>query len=225
MTVIVVMQESISNLTKQLAEVKGQGDLPGAPKMGGKDLKDPGEFGGTDFKPWSEDFISHLRRRDRRWAPLLTGILKRSKSPLKEIDGPALMIEAGIPNDDVLQVFQEQLYEYLKNFTCKEPRTHVMAHGPDNAFEAWRYLCDQGAPRQERDLRDERRKLWHPAEVKEANLMAKVEEWERELAAYCRIRPDDLMSEADKVMAVEDMCQPHLQNTHGHAGSPRTNQN
>ena len=57
------------------------------------------------------------------------------------------MAEADIKNDQVVTVFQEQLYEYLKNLTCKEPLTHVNAHGPDSAFEAWRYLCDQGAPR------------------------------------------------------------------------------
>ena len=78
------------------------------------------------------------------------------------------MSESDIGNQAVLNIFQEQLYEYLKRFT-REPLSHINAHGPDGAFEAWRYLCDQGVPRQERDLRDERRRLWHPGEIKEAN--------------------------------------------------------
>ena len=213
LSTITAMQQSINALTQQLSYYKDKSghEIPGAPRMGDKDLKEPSEYGGTDFKTWSEDFIAHLRRRDRRWAPLLKGIQVRSKTPLKDIDGPALMAEAEIANDKVLKVFAEQLYEYLRNFTCREPLTHVNAHGPDNAFEAWRYLCDQGAPRQDRDMRDERRKLWHPHEIKELNLMSGIEEWERKLAAYNRIKPDDTMSGADKIMALEDMCPVHLQ--------------
>ena len=141
------MQETINKMQRQIDDAS-QINIPGAPKMGGKDLKDPEEYGGTGFKEWSENFISYLRRRDRRWTPLLKGIQERSKSPLSEMDGPALMKEADVPSLQVLKVFAEQLHEYLKTFTCKEPLTHVLAMGVDNAFEAWRHMCDQGAPRQ-----------------------------------------------------------------------------
>ena len=210
LSTITAMQETITKMQRQLDEATHV-NIPGAPKMGGKDLKDPEEFGGTGFKEWSENFISYLRRRDRRWAPLLKGIQERSKVPLDKMDGPILMKEADIPSLQVQKVFAEQLYEYLKNFTCKEPLTHVLALGAEGSFEAWRHMCDQGAPRQERDLRDERRRLWHPLELKEANLMAGIEEWERKLAAYSRIRRDDIMGEEGKVMALEDLCPQHLQ--------------
>ena len=82
-------------------------------------------FNGANFADWSENFIAHIRLRDRRWEPLLTGVKERSKQPLSDIDGPDLMSEAGITDNTVLQIFQQQLYEYLKRFTSGDPATYV----------------------------------------------------------------------------------------------------
>ena len=63
---VAVMQESINQLTKQL-NVSKRYELPGAPKMDLKDQKDPTVYSGQHFTTWSEDFITHLAMRDRRW--------------------------------------------------------------------------------------------------------------------------------------------------------------
>ena len=210
MATVAAMQESINTLTKQLMETKKY-EVAGAPRMDHKDLKDPSEFNGNHFVSWSEDFITHVRLRDRRWEPLLKGIKERSKSPLSEMDGAALMAEADIASNEILQVFQQQLYVYLKKFTSGEPASYVLAGGPEGAFEAWRRMCDQGASRRDRSMRDERRSIWHPEPLKESQLLAGIEAWENRLAKYLKVKREDAMSTADKLMALEDMCPLHLQ--------------
>ena len=52
---IAVMQQSINALTQQLnvhKESKNH-EVPGAPKIGEKDVKEPAEYSGTEFKNWS----------------------------------------------------------------------------------------------------------------------------------------------------------------------------
>jgi hypothetical protein len=210
MNTVAKMQESINALTLKLMK-QDKFDIPGAPRMEKTDIQDTTPFNGAGFTDWSENFIAHLRLRDSRWEPLLKGIKERSKQPVSEMDGDALMAEASIKDNAVLQIFQQQLYEYLKRFTAGEPSTYVQAGGPEGAFEAWRRLCDQGASRRDRSMRGERRNIWHPAPVKDASLLAGIESWEKKLAAYLRVRRDDSMSVADKLMALEDMCAPHLQ--------------
>ena len=70
MQVVASMQESINNLTRQVNDNKRY-EIAGAPRMDLKDQKDPAEFNGQHFAAWSEDFVTHLRIRDRRWEPLL----------------------------------------------------------------------------------------------------------------------------------------------------------
>ena len=177
------MQESITTLTRQLTESKRH-DLPGAPKMDLKDQKDPTAFSGQNFTSWSEDFITHLTMRDRRWQALLKCIKERSKAPVSEMDGPKLMEEASISSQEILQTFQAQLYVYLKRFTAGEPLSFVLANGQEGAFEAWRRMCDRGASRRDRSMRDERRAIWHPEPIKEGQLIAGIEAWENRLARY-----------------------------------------
>ena len=107
-----------------------------------KDQKDPSAYSGQHFTTWSEDFITHLTMRDRRWEPLLKGIQKRSQKPVSEMDGPTLMKEASISSNEILQTFQSQLYVYLKRFTGGDPLSYVLANGQESAFEAWRRICD-----------------------------------------------------------------------------------
>ena len=213
MNTVASMQESINALTLRLMkqDAKDLYDIPGAPRMEKTDVQEPGAYNGSGFSEWSETFIAHLRLRDRRWDPLLKGIKERSKQPLSDMDGTALMGEANIKDNSVLQVFQQQLYEYLKKYTAGEPLTYAQAGGPEGAFEAWRRLCDQGASRRDRSMRDERRGIWHPSAVKDSALLAAIEAWEKKLAEYLRVRKEDSMSVPDKLMALEDMCSPHLQ--------------
>ena len=127
MQTVAQMQESITNLTRQLT-AKKRHDLPGTPKMDLKDQKDPTAFSGQNSTSWSEDFVTHLTMRDRRWQALLKGIKERSKAPVSEMDGPKLMEEANISSNEILQTFQAQLYVYLKRFTTGEPLSFVLAN-------------------------------------------------------------------------------------------------
>ena len=138
MNTVAAMQESINALTLKLMkqDAKDKFDIPGAPRMEKTDIQEPAAFNGSGFTDWSENFIAHLRLRDRRWEPLLKGIKERSKQPLSDMDGAALMTEADIKDNGVLQIFQQQLYEYLKRYTAGEPSTYVQAGGPEGAFEA-----------------------------------------------------------------------------------------
>ena len=67
------MQESINALTIKLMDQKKH-DVPGAPRMEKTDITDPVAYNGSGFTDWSENFIAHVRLRDRRWEPLLKGI-------------------------------------------------------------------------------------------------------------------------------------------------------
>ena len=173
---VAAMQESIAQLTRKLTESK-RFEVAGAPRMDIKDQKDPSSFNGQHFTSWSEEFITYLTMRDRRWEPLLSGIKEKSTTPLNELDGPDLMSKADISSNDILQIFQSQLYVYLKQFTSGEPLSYVLANGKDGAFEAWRRMCDHGTSRRDRSMRDERRAIWHPDPIKEAQLIAGIEAW------------------------------------------------
>ena len=104
------MQESINSLTIKLMDQKKH-EVPGAPRMEKTDITDPVAYSGNGFTDWSENFIAHVRLRDRRWEPLPKGIKERSKSPLSDMDGNALMAEAEISDNKFLEIFQQQLYE------------------------------------------------------------------------------------------------------------------
>ena len=207
---VAAMQESIAQLTRQLNETR-KFEVAGAPKMDLKDQKDPSTFAGQHFNSWSEEFVTHLTMRDRRWETLLSYIKEKSTTPLDELDGPALMKKADITSDNILQIFQAQLYVYLKRFTSGEPLSYVLANGKDGAFEAWRRMCDQGASRRDRSMRDERRAIWHPEGIKESQLIAGIEAWENRLAQYLKVKSDDSMTVTDKLMALEDMCPVPIQ--------------
>ena len=72
-------------------------------------------------------------------------------------------------------------------------------------------MCDQGASRRDRSMRDERRAIWHPDPIKEGQLIAGIDAWENRLARYLQVKREDAMSVTDRLMALEDRCPVHIQ--------------
>ena len=86
----------------------------------------------------------------------------------------------------------------------------VMAGGSMNAMEAFRQLCDEGFSARDRNLREEYRKVSHPKQATYETLKRAILDWENDLAQY-ELASGKVMTEADKIMCLEDICPDGLQ--------------
>ena len=202
------MQKSLIQLTERL-DKKEKPDEP--PKIDSKDIQKPDKFNGQKWDLWSEEFTGFLRRRDKRWASLLKAVQIRSKAPLNDQDYIEIQDDLGFTCKELFFAFQQQLYEYLKTYTSGDILAMVLANGVSKSLESWRRMTDQGRSSRKRPLRDERRALYHPKQSSLDNLTDAINAWEKKLAEYNRERSDDVMSDEDKIMCLEDMCPEVLQ--------------
>ena len=111
---------------------------------------------------------------------------------------------------DLIARFKAQLYEYLETYTEGLTHSMVMAGGSMNAMEAFRQLCDEGFSARDRNLRKEYRKVSHPKQATYETLKRAILDWENELAQY-ELASGKVMTEADKIMCLEDICPDGLQ--------------
>ncbi len=213
---MIQMQESL----KQLAQRLDKSEDKEVPKIDHKDVQKPDKYNGQKWDFWSEEFKGFLRRHDKRWAALLDAIQAKSKAPLSEDDYQKIQNEMKITDGEVFFAFQQQLYEYLKSYTSGEVLAMVLANGATRSLETWRRMTDQGRSSRDRPLRDERRALYHPKQVSLDGLIEAISNWEKKLAEYNKERTNDVMSDDDKIMCLEDMCpeviQRHLTELYDH---------
>ena len=218
MAKISTLQGTIAAMTVQMSSLqKGRDvkDKDGAPEMHIKDVEKPSKFHGDKWLTWEDEFTTFLTRRDRRWKEVLTAIKAKSDKPLSPDGLDALRMDPTITTymakKEVFEAFKDQLYEYLKAFTSGDIHTMVLSNGVENSMESWRRLCDQGRSRRIRPLRDERRALFHPKQASTDTVIKAIAEWEKRLAEYISVVPGDKMTEADKIMCLEDICPEVLQ--------------
>ena len=166
------MQRTIDALTQQLANQQGGGGKDKAntesdemPVMHYKDVDKPNKFSGQNWSTWSIDFVNFLGRKNAKWKTILQTIQNVSQKPFDDKGYEHLKSATKIDKDEVLNVYKEQLYEYLKSYTGGDVHTVVISNNPENAFESWRRMCDQGSSIRERPLRDERRAIFHPKQA------------------------------------------------------------
>ena len=151
-----------------------------------------------------------LSRRDARWGTLLETIRQRSTNPYTEEDVKEIFVLIGVRSVDLMARFKAQLYEYLETYTEGLTHSMVMAGGSMNAMEAFRQLCDEGFSARDRNLRKEYRKVSHPKQATYETLKRAILDWENELAQY-ELASGKVMTEADKIMCLEDICPDGLQ--------------
>ena len=223
---MLAMQQSLAQLAERLEKTEGKKE--DAPKIDHKDIQKPDKYSGQKWDLWSEEFKGFLRRRDRRWATLLDEVQAKSKAPLNEQDYIFIQFKMNITDDEVYFAFQQQLYEYLKTYTTGEPLAMVLANGVTRSLETWRRLADQGRSARDRPMRDERRALYHPKQANLEGVVEAISAWEKKLAEYNRVKKDDVMTDEDKIMCIEDMCpevlQRHLSEQHAHGRISTYNQ-
>ena len=213
------MQRTIDALTAQLGTMQsGSGgkanhgkDSEDMPVMHHKDVDKPSKFSGQNLSTWSIDFMNFLGRKNAKWKTILQTIQNVSQKPFDDKGYEHLKSATKIDEDEVLNVYKEQLYEYLKSYTGGDVHTVVISNNPENAFESWRRMCDQGNSIRERPLRDERRAIFHPKQASAEGLVKAIAEWEKRLHAYVLQRPLDVLSPEDKIMCLEDICPEPIQ--------------
>ena len=169
------------------------------------------KFNGNHWNTWHADFINFLNRKNHRWKRILQSISNNSKKPLDGMAYEKIKSDSEIVREEVLEVYKDQLYEYLKAFTSGDTNTLVISNGQANSFETWRRMCDQGKSIRERPLRDERCALFHPKQSTAENLIKAIAEWEKRYADYILQKPEDSMSPEDKIMCLEDLCPEQIQ--------------
>ena len=217
--VMAAMQRTIDALTVQLEAMQsksgGKGghnkEFEDVPIMHHKDVDKPSKFSGQNWSTWSLDFMNFLGRKNGKWKTILQTIQNVSQKPFDDKAYEHLKAATKIDNDELLKVYKEQLYEYLKSYTGGDVHTVVISNNPENAFESWRRICDQGNSIRERPLRDERRAIFHPKQASAEGLVKAIAEWEKRLHAYVLQRPLDVLSPEDKIMCLEDLCPEPIQ--------------
>ena len=130
---MVTMQETISNLTAQLEALKKPLEKDKEiPIMHHKDIEKPMKFNGNHWNTWHADFINFLNRKNHRWKRILQSILNNSKKPLDGMAYEKIKSDSEIVREEVLEVYKDQLYEYLKAFTSGDTNTLVISNGQAN---------------------------------------------------------------------------------------------
>ena len=210
------MQQTIDMLKEQLTDLKAEKGKDKEkndemPTMHHKDVEKPSKFSGKDWASWNMDFMTFLSHKNPRWKKILLKIQSISHKPLDSTIDAIIKQEAQITKDEVLEAYKFQLYEYLKSYTTGDANTLVIANNPENSFESWRRMCDQGNSIRDRPLRDERRTIFHPKQATADGLIKAIADWEKRLNAYVTQRPNDTLGPEDKIMCLEDMCPEPVQ--------------
>ena len=181
------------------------------PYMNSKDVDKPVKYNGDKWSTWEGDFKNFLARRDHRWKDILTAIQGKSDKPLTPEVMEEIRSRTGMDKSNVHEAFRDQLYEYLKSYTTGDTHTNIIADGPAKAFESWHRLCDQGRCIRTRPLRDEKRALYHPRQATADTLIKTIADWEKRLANYVEVVPEEKMKDSEKIMCLEDMCPEPIQ--------------
>ncbi len=223
MTQVQALQTTIEGMRVQMQMFKSNGDGKGGDKRGGesseddipymnnKDIEKPAKYGGDKWGTWESDFKSFLTHRDRRWKDVLDNIKAKSKEPLNPTTIQSIRKDSGLLNPKVFEAFTQQLFEYLKSYTSGDVNTLIVANGPENSFESWRRICDQGRSIRNRPLRDEKRALYHPKQATSETLVKAIADWEKRLNQFVLASPEEGMDDPEKIMCLEDMCPEHIQ--------------
>ena len=198
---IAALQVQLNLVTQQMELMKTatvkEHDMP---TMHIKDVDKPSKYSGGDkWSLWESEFTTFLARRDRRWKAILLTIKIHSDKPINHDQLKKIRNDENakgyLAKDDVYEAFVEHLYEYLKTYTAGDINSMILANGVDKSFESWRRLCDQGRSRRVRPMRDERRALYHPRQATTDGLVKAIADWEKKLAEYISVKPEDAMGD------------------------------
>ena len=176
-----------------------------------KDVGKPTKYNGVtmNWRGWITKFRRFLVRRDRRWGLLLDAIRERSVDPLTPAIETEIFQSLAISKQAGVK-FQEQLYDYLEEYTEGLVHSNLVNSGHMGAMENFRQLCEEGFSYRDRNLRREYKKIIHPKQSTFDNLRRDIAAWESELAQY-QLASGTEMSLKDKLMCLEDLCPEELQ--------------
>ncbi len=234
--IVEALQKKLEDLEDELAvarqELKDQKEAPGSvyAKGGGhsaspfkgsleekppdsidkKDIEKPSKY---DLKPekwnvWLIKFKSFLARRDPRWKDILELVQKEGSNIVNKDKEQEIFEKSKAGN--YVEEFKNQLYEYLDSYTTGLANSLILAGKQDGILEAWRQLCENGRSTRRRNLRIEKRKVFHPKQATMDTLRKSILEWEVELAAY-ETAAEETMSPENRLMCLEDLCPDELQ--------------
>ena len=114
---------------------------------------------------------------------LLDAIRERSVDPLTPAIEAEIFRSVAISKQAGVK-FQEQLYEYMEEYTEGLVHSNIVNGGHMGAMEVFRQLCEEGFSYRVRNLRREYKKIIHPKQSTFENLRRDVAAWEPELAQY-----------------------------------------
>ena len=175
-----------------------------------KDVEKPPKY---DLRPekwytWHSKFKAFLVRRDSRWR----SILKMTQAEGYKVINKDKEIEIFRESKALTfkDLFKEQLFEYLESCTTGMAYSMVLAGKENGVLETWRQFCENGKSSRERNVRMDKRRVYHPKQVSLDGVRKAILEWETDLAQY-ESATHDFMPEDNKLMCLEDICPDELQ--------------
>jgi len=179
-----------------------------------KDVDKPGKYGGNadHWLKWSKAFKKFLERQDTRWPAILDAVAERPCAPLQRgnpfiaADDASLQHDASLGNGSQLDLFKEQLNEYLENYTSGSAKAMVEACGDLKAFDPWRQLADKGHSLREAHVHVLRRKAYFPKACTSAkDIENHLNSWGADLELFLNAAGEKLLI-GNRLMLVVDLC-------------------
>ncbi len=221
------VKEEMKRLTKENTDLKDTNKTTDNVNLGNnlkplldidrKDVEKPPKFKGDplQWRAWTLKFKAFLARRDARWPKLIDAIQKNSQKPMDTTVKKVIFKAVNIDTDtdggaDLSEKFNDQLYEYLENFTDGATLTMIQAAGIEEVLETFRVMCDEGHSKRDRHLTKEYRLVSNPKQASFDTLRQAIAAWEKDLAEYetaCGQKMDD----RTRLLCLEDICPDLLQ--------------
>ena len=180
--------------------------------MDRKIVEKPQKYNGDikNFITWQGKMKNYLNTQDFRWKAILDSIEEFGSTALKVDD----YIKIARKNDivDHLEIFSQQLFMYLDNFTESTANLNIITNGEEKSFETWRKLSDLGRSRRPEHLLKLHSEILHPAQnLPVKNLEVAIQTWEANVLYFETIDPNSQkVDEREKRVILRSMCPKDL---------------
>ncbi len=172
-----------------------------------KNVDKPERFDGNidTWLKWAKSFKRFLKRQDEHWVPLLNAIEEQKGRPVTDADETEIAKKAKIEKKEV-DVFKEQLNEYLETYTKGTAKVLIEACGETRSWDAWRQLADKGHSLRKHHQHGLRRKAYFPKVIPSLRDVEKgIATWEQEVDLFTAATEETFPEENRKMLLI-DMC-------------------
>ena len=171
-----------------------------------KNVDKPEKYNGDldGWLKWSKVFKKFLKRQDERWVDLLEAVENLKGRPVTVEDEATWVKDLKL--GDSMNLYKEQLNDYLETYTKGVAKSLVEACGDAKALDAWRQMADKGHSLRQQHQNVLRRKAYFPKTISNLKEVERyIALWETDVDLFVSATKEHFPEENRKMLIV-DMC-------------------